>query len=125
MRAFRAIRRQSGALLLFGGALLLVAGGCRTAMPLDDGLSYFATPAPGDAWSRKIRGWQQRELEAPPGPAPVATEPPRLDPAEHGSLRTKYNEFLIARKREVARELATWIQEQSGDHYIPDGAVDH
>jgi hypothetical protein len=90
-----------------------------------DELSYFAAPAPDDPWSRKIRGWQQRELISIAGPAPVATEPPRLDPAEHGSLRTKYNEFLIERKREVARELATWIQEQSRDHYIPDGAVDH
>src|SRR4030095_3640660 len=27
--------------------------------------------------------------------------------------------------RQMASELATWIQEQSRDHYIPDGAVDH
>jgi hypothetical protein len=111
--------------LLVGCALLLTAGGCRTVVPTDGELSYFATPAPDDAWSRKIRGWQQRELEAPAGPAPVAAEPPRLDPAERGSLRTKYNEFLVERKRKAARELAVWIQEQSRDHYIPDGAVDH
>jgi hypothetical protein len=111
--------------MLFGAALLLGGGGCRTVSFGGDELSYFAAPAPDDPWSRKIRGWQQRELISIAGPAPVATEPPRLDPAEHGSLRSKYNEFLIERKREVARELATWIQEQSRDHYIPDGAVDH
>jgi hypothetical protein len=125
MRALRAVRRSLALGLLASGALLITAGGCRTAV-LDDGqLSYFATPAPDDAWSRKIRGWQQRELEAPAGPAPVAAEPPRLDPAEHGSLRNNYNEFLAERKRKDARELATWIQEQARDHYIPDGAVDH
>jgi hypothetical protein len=127
MRAFHAMRGRGGAVpgLLLGAVLLLGVGGCRTVMPIDGQLSYFATPAPDDAWSRKIRGWQQRELEAPAGPAPVAAEPPRLDPAERGSLRTKYNEFLIERKRESARELAVWIQEQARDHYIPDGAVDH
>jgi hypothetical protein len=111
---------------LLGGALLLFVGGCRTALlPIDDDISYFAAPSPDDAWSRKIRGWQQRELEAPAGPAPVAAEPPRVDPAERESLRNKYNDFLVERKRQTARELATWIQEQSRDHYIPDGAVDH
>jgi hypothetical protein len=127
MRAFRTIRGRGRAVpgLLFGAVLLLGVGGCRTVMPIDGPLSYFATPAPDDAWSRKIRGWQLRELEAPAGPAPVAAEPPRLDPAERGSLRTKYNDFLVARKREAARELAVWIQEQSRDHYIPDGTVDH
>jgi len=127
MRAFRAMPGRSRAVLglLLCGALLLGVGGCRTVMAIDGQLSYFAAPAPDDAWSRKIRGWQQRELEAPAGPAPVATEPPRLDPAERGSLRTKYNEFLVERKRQAARELAVWIQEQSRDHYIPDGAVDH
>jgi hypothetical protein len=113
--------------LLLGAALLLTAGGCRTALPIsaEDELSYFNPPAPDDAWSRKIRGWQQREQVAPAGPAPVAVGPPRVDPAERGSLRNKYNEFLIERKRQVASELATWIQEQSRDHYIPDGPVDH
>ncbi len=111
--------------LLFGSVLLLAVGGCRTVMPQENHLSYFAAPAPDDAWSRKIRGWQQREQVAHAGPAPVAAEPPRVDPAERGVLRDKYNEFISARKREVASELATWIQEQSRDHYIPDGAVDH
>jgi hypothetical protein len=119
-------RGQAAFGLLFGGALLLIVGGCATAVPADDGsLSYFTAPAPDDAWSRKIRGWQQREQSAPAGPAPVAASPPRVDPAERGLLRNKYNDFLAGRKREVAAELATWIQEQSRDHYIPDGPVDH
>jgi hypothetical protein len=128
MRTCRASGRQGRAVLglLLGGALLLGAGGCRTVLHGTSGeFTYFTAPAPDDAWSRKIRGWQQRELTSIAGPAPVAAEPPRLDPAEHGSLRTKYGDFLNERKREVARELAIWIQEQSRDHYIPDGPVDH
>jgi hypothetical protein len=110
---------------LLGGALLLVVGGCCTVMPNDGEISYFTTPAPDEAWSRKIRGWQQAEHSSVAGPAPVGAQPPRIDPAKSGSLRTKYNDFLAERKRQVASELATWIQEQSRDHYIPDGAVDH
>jgi len=127
MEACRALQGRGRAVLgfLLGGALLLAAGGCRTVPPVDGPLSYFTPPAPDDPWSRKIRGWQQRELSPPAGPAPVAAQPPRLDPKEHGSLRDNYNEFLAARKREVARELATWVQQQSRDHYIPDGPVDH
>src|SRR5262245_37888428 len=112
MKACRAVQGRGRTVLglLFGAAALLGVVGCRT-MLFPDGteISYFAAPSPDDAWSRKIRGWQQRELEGPAGPAPVAAEPPRVDPAERGSLRNKYNEFLAARKRESARELATWI----------------
>ena len=127
MRRLGAARRrgQTAIPLLLGGALLLMVGGCATTAPVDGSLVYFASPAPDDAWSRKIRGWQQREQVGPAGPAPVAAEPPRLDPAERGVLRNKYNDFVATRKRQVASELARWIQEQSRDHYIPDGPVDH
>jgi hypothetical protein len=108
------------------GALLIAIGGCRTPI-LDDGsFSYFVPPAPDDAWSLKIRGWQQREREAPePAPASVAAEPPRIDPAERGLLRSKYDAFRAQRKRQLASDLAAWIQAQSRDHYIADGPVDH
>jgi hypothetical protein len=127
MRAWRALRGRGRAAsgLLLGGALLLGAGGCRTMLPSDGELSYFDTPAPDDAWSRKIRGWQLAEQSAVVGPAPVDAQPPRVDPAKRGSLRTKYNDFVAERKRQMASELASWIQEQSRDHYIPDGPVDH
>jgi len=118
-------RKRAAVCLLLGGALLAAVSGCATPIVSDRSLAYFTAPAPDDAWSRKIRGWQQREQVGPAGPAPVGAEPPRVDPAERGSLRNKYNEFLVERKREVAAELATWIQEQSRDHYIPDGPVDH
>jgi hypothetical protein len=127
MRAWRALRGRGRAAfgLLVGGALLLAVGGCRTVLSGDGELSYFNAPASDDAWSRKIRGWQLAEQSAVAGPAPVDAQPPRIDPAKSGSLRTKYNDFVAERKRQMASELATWIQEQSRDHYIPDGAVDH
>jgi len=118
-------RRRAAICLLLGGVVLVTVGGCAHPIASGSALAYFTAPAPDDAWSRKIRGWQQREQVGPAGPAPVGAEPPRVDPAERGSLRNKYNEFLVERKREVAAELATWIQEQSRDHYIPDGPVDH
>jgi hypothetical protein len=121
-----ALGRDRAMLGLLVGALLLAVGGCRTPIPQHDGdLSYFAPPAPDDAWSRKIRGWQQRERVGPVGPAPVGTEPPRVDPAERGSLREKYDQFRVEQKRQIANDLAQWIQVQSRDHYIADGAVDH
>src|SRR5687768_4740070 len=98
-------RRRAAVCLLLGGTLLAAVSGCATPVVGDRSLAYFAAPAPDDAWSRKIRGWQQREQVGPAGPAPVAAEPPRVDPAERGSLRNKYNEFLVERKREVAAEL--------------------
>jgi hypothetical protein len=109
------------------GALLLVAGGCRSMLPAAPaakiGYRYFARPAPEDAWSRKIRGWQQRERGPVETPA-VATEPPHVG-EESGALRSKYTAFRSERRREMARDLADWIQQQSRDHYIADGAVDH
>jgi hypothetical protein len=108
------------------GIGLIAVGGCRSALPLSTEASfrYFAQPEPDDPWSRKIRGWQQRERSDVETPA-VATEPPRVDPEERGVLRSKYDSFRAERKRALALELASWIQDQSRDHYIADGAVDH
>src|SRR5262249_44218959 len=93
--------------------------------PVDGAPSYFTTPAPDDPWSGKIRGWQQSQLHTPSGPAAVTARPPRFDPIQQGSLRENYNEFVAEQKRQIARELVTWIQKQSREHYIPDGPVDH
>ena len=104
------------------GVGLLAIGGCRTPLPPAD-YAYFAMPARDDAWSRKIRGWQTREQ------SDVATSPrheaPRVDPAEAGELRDKYASFRDERRRQLARDLASWVQAQAQDHYVPDGAVDH
>jgi hypothetical protein len=113
------------ALGLAAGLLLLAVGGCRTPLPASPlMLSYFAKPDPHDAWSRKIRGWQQRERIDAEASA-VAAAPQRIDASESGLLRAKYQAFRSERKRALARELATWIQDQARDHYVADGPVDH
>jgi len=106
------------------GAALLAIGGCRTPLAGSAVYAYFEAPAEGDAWSRKIRSWQRRERADTVTPA-VATEPLRVDSQETGELRFKYEAYRAGRKRELARDLAEWIQRQAGDHYVPDGAIDH
>ena len=121
-------RRFAATRILFGvllGVALLAVGGCRTPLSHGGGdFFYFEHPPARDAWSVKIRGWQRRERAEAQVPA-VGTEPPRVDPSERGQLRDKYESFRAERKRELARDLASWIQRQSSDHYVPDGAVDH
>ncbi len=75
---------------------------------------YFVPSDPDDAWSRKIRGWQLRERTASPP-----------DVASPGDLHAKYRAFRSERKRAIAQELAAWIQNESRQHYIEDGPVDH
>ncbi|MBW2270876.1 MAG: hypothetical protein JRH16_20125 [Deltaproteobacteria bacterium] len=108
---------------------------------------YFEQPAFDDAWSAKISSWQHREradhgeIGAPrlstvasePAVPAAATEPPPSDdpvataenPQPPGDLRTKYARFLAERKRQMARDIASWVQSQAHSHYVPDGAIDH
>jgi hypothetical protein len=84
---------------------------------------YFASPAPDDAWSVKIRGWQERErVDAADGSRPAESLP---DPARLGELRAKYDAFRHEQRRALARDVATWIQDQARDHYVADGPIDH
>lgn len=125
-----------GGLLLM--AALLVSGGCATpvAMISDSRMAaastpgaydYFAVPADDDAWSRKIRGWQDRERGSTVA-AQAASLPeshPSLDPSRIGHLREKYEAFRTERRRALAHDVAAWIQGQSRAHYLPDGPIDH
>ncbi len=109
--------------------------------------TYFETPAPSDAWSAKIAGWQRRE-RADSEPTPLDTAPARVsgpgrgvaitpaagrvddraaarEPGAASPLREKYDEFRTERRRAMARDLAAWIQSQAKQHYIADGPIDH
>ena len=44
---------------------------------------------------------------------------------EVGDLKAKYDSFRNERRRALARDLASWIQSQAPQHYVPDGPVDH
>ena len=125
-RSLHRRRRLAQGALGLGAALgLLAVGGCVSPVPAaPPAYRYFAKPAPDDAWSPKIRGWQQRERVAADLPA-VAAQPLRVDPTEVGELRSKYQAFRAERKRVLARDLADWVQTQARDHYVPDGPLDH
>jgi hypothetical protein len=125
-------RRRWGAQRL-GGLLLALAlgGGCAGALPIAPAYDYFAVPRPDDPWMRKIGQWQERErwerFEAPAaGPASVAGSGRDAEGSVQraGDLRLEYDAFRAARRRDLARELAGWIQAQAQDHYVPDGLID-
>ncbi len=115
---------RAGAALV-GLLLLLLAGGCAGhSFDVATAYDYFVAPDRNDAWSRKIRGWQERERSHE---MPAVARAGRLQGAAAAvpNLRTKYDEFRASQRRSQARELATWIQTQAPNHYVADGAVDH
>jgi predicted transglutaminase-like cysteine proteinase len=101
---------------------LALLGGCRTPLAPAGLYQYFGASPPDDAWSAKIRGWQERERVSAPGS--LDSLPP-VDPAQVGDLRAKFESFRNNERRELARDVAKWIQDQARDHYISDGPVDH
>jgi len=121
--------------------LLLMGMGC-AGMPLSSlarpSLDYFSTPAEDDVWSAKIQGWQRREkfdaallepLESAPavesaGFSAADADLPSDQAAEQG-LRVKYFKFRAERKRQTAREVASWVQSEAKRHFREDGPIDH
>ncbi len=126
MSVMPSTRRSPRSVLLTLFAIALLAA-CVTHEPASFAYDFFRAPRPDDRWSGKIAAWQWRERTGSVhGPAPVsgAAAAPAGESAA-ARLRTKYTEFRTAQKRDVARELAVWIQEQARQHYVPDGPVDH
>ena len=109
---------------LLGGLMLFVVGCANSLLsPLQD-YRYFTQPSPHDAWSRKIRGWQARERQTLP-PAVVDAGSRPSEQASDADLRAKFDGFRAEQRRQLARDLAAWIQTQAAVHYVPDGPVDH
>jgi predicted transglutaminase-like cysteine proteinase len=123
-------------------AMLLVSGfGC-AGFPQhasnEGGRDYFEQPRPDDVWTPKIEGWQRREqldarlmqpLERGPavdsaGESAANDQLPADQVADEG-LRAKYFNFRAERKRDLAKDVARWIQSEAKQHYREDGAVDH
>jgi len=114
---------------------LLLSGGCASPVfMVATTYDYFVKPARDDAWSRKIRGWQERargsHVPASPDLPAVAEsgesgESRRVEGDESARLRAKYDAFRAEQRRTQALELARWIQDQAPDHYVADGVVDH
>jgi len=100
------------------------------------GLRFFEPPVLDDPWTPQIRNWQARERELPDvellRPAASVSNPAAAgdghgagSPGPTGDLRSEYFAFRAEHKRALAREMATWIQSESKQHYIPDGPIDH
>jgi predicted transglutaminase-like cysteine proteinase len=116
-----------------GGSLLLAAAlllGC-ASLPISNTRSfyYFGAPEPGDPWSRKIEGWQLRQVAAD-GPVSARdrerAEHSAVSAAALGSdLGREYASFRSDQQRALARRVAEWIQSESVRHYRADGPVDH
>ena len=95
------------------------------------GLDYFSAPEPGDPWSRKIEGWQARQVAADGRAGPraqrsrelSAAAPPAV--ASGSSLGREYASFRSDQRRGLARSVADWIQAEAARHYREDGPVDH
>ena len=105
--------------------------GCVALAPGQSSYRFFETPATDDPWSRKIARWQVRERavgdadQLAPGISTVASGPSEPTAKSDGDLRVAYFEFRSHHKREAAREIARWVQDQAKRHYLPDGAYDH
>lgn len=125
---------------LFGLSALLsalsIGPGCATPRLASTHLRYFEPPVNDDPWSPQISSWQARERALPDvellRPAASVSNPPAgaQDRAASvggtsGDLRSEYFAFRAERKRELARQTATWVQSESKNHYIPDGPIDH
>ncbi len=125
------------------GLAITLGVGCAGIVQTPARYDYFQAPDPADAWSPKIAGWQRREraddgsffsaslLQAAAGGAnPVASDAAHSEKNENeflpdDGLRGKYFDFRSARRRAMARELASWIQGESRAHYVADGPIDH
>ena len=108
-------------------AALVCALGLACASPegTGGGYSYFNRPRGDDSWSYPIARWQAREREAEPVAAPRAVRPPALaGPGTEAPLRGRYQSFLALRRRQLAQEVAAWVQGESRDRYLDDGPVD-
>jgi len=121
-------------------ALCALALGCapgpasRTELPDVGGgprYSWFEKVSPLDPWTPKIVGWQHRERAQPSveslvNAAPAVSKGRRpAVPVDGATLRERYSRYRQDTRREIARDLADWMQSVAKRHYVADGLVDH
>jgi len=93
--------------------------------------SWFEKPSALDPWTPKIQGWQNRERAQPSVENLVRRAPDVSDgrrpgvPVEGESLRERYSRYRSETRRQMAEDLAGWMQSVAKRHYISDGYVDH
>ncbi len=114
-------RRLAIAVLALGLGL-----GC-ASLPSPRALDYFGSPEPGDPWSRKIEGWQARQVAADgrDGSARGRAAEAPASAARDSEFSREYASFRSDQRRGLARSVAAWIQAEASRRYREDGPVDH
>jgi hypothetical protein len=127
------------------GLAITLGVGCTGMIKSPVTYDYFRPPDSADAWSTKIAGWQRRELaddgsffakrlqrDSEQTQQAVASDGASDRPSDINAeflpddgLRGKYFGFRSDRRREIASQLARWIQSQARAHYVADGPIDH
>jgi hypothetical protein len=109
-----------------------IGWGCAGAFTGQLAYRYFTEPPVDDPWGPKIEVWQAREQADQQAPGSEVATPSVASGADSeaaadrpADLRAKYADFRQQSKRALARDLASWIQEQAQHHYIADGPIDH
>ncbi len=80
-------------------------------------MNFFVPAPPDNPWTLKIQNWQARHHLDPIRRG----EEPRV----HSALGEQYNEFSTELRRDVASRTIQWVQDNSREHYRPDGERDH
>ncbi len=100
------------------------------------GYDFFSRPEPRDPWSIRIGRWQLRQRAAyraglirPFPTLPAVAGPGRAAPvaarASERSLAARYEAFMDARRREMAKSVVGWVQAEAETRFVDDGPVDH
>jgi len=129
-------QRLGGLPRVRAAASVALALGCASdALPPVSGdaprYAWFGKPSPLDPWGPKIAGWQHRERAQPSveqlveGPPAVSKGRRPVVPLDGESLRQRYSRYRNETRRDLARELAAWMQSVAKRHYVADGLVDH
>ena len=75
---------------------------------------YFAQARTNDGWNEKIQEWQSRSTITPAA---------QIETSENTD--SEFSGFRSERRRQMARNLVTWTQRQSQQHFTNDDAADH
>ena len=75
---------------------------------------YFALARTNDGWNEKIQEWQSRSTITPAA---------QIETSENTD--SEFSGFRSERRREMARNLVTWTQRQSQQHFTNDASADH
>ena len=99
-------------------ALLLTSCATNRILPAM-ALDFFVPATSEDPWSRKIENWQARhQLD-------TALTSTSGRPTRSSDLGAAYGDFTETIRRRIANDTVEWVQQNSRQHYRPDGATDH